>query len=129
MAFSGYLIKINGTAFPNKYILMDSYNSTPNQLIDDDSYTDGDGKLHRNVLSHTRSKIEFSTVPKLSLVDKMAIQAFIPVRVKLTVEYWNEESNTYQIGELYVPDITYPIHDVTATNITYNSFRIAFIEY
>ncbi len=129
MAFEGYLIKINGTAFPNSYILMDSYDSSPNQLMDDDSYTDGDGKLHRNVLPHTRSKLEFNTVPKLTLADKMAIQSFIPTRVKLTVKYWNDESNTYKSGEFYVPDITFPIHDITATDIIYNSTRIAFIEY
>ncbi|MDF2906843.1 MAG: hypothetical protein K0R34_2164 [Herbinix sp.] len=132
-AYAGYLLKINGTVLPNKYILMDSYNSTPHQQSDIDSYEDGNGLLHRTVAPHTRSKPDFNTVPKLALAEKMALQEIIPTsateRIRLTVEYWDDDTNTYQTGDFYVPDITYPIHDAGATDIIYNSIRIAFIEY
>jgi hypothetical protein len=128
MAFLGYLLKINGVIFPNKYIKFDSYNSSPNQVMDVDAYRDADGVLHRNTLDHTPSKIEFNT-PYLNLADKMAMQSYFPNRITLTAEYWTDESNSYEVGTFYVPDITFEIYHITAIDITYKPIRIAFIEY
>lgn len=128
MAFQGYLIKINNVTFPLKYMSVDTYNTIPNQMQDLDSYRDANGVLHRNVLPHKASKIEFNT-PHLYLSDKIALQEFFTDRKNVTVEYWNDESNTYQSGKFYVPDITYEIYQVTSNNILYKPIRIAFIEY
>ena len=57
--YKGYLLKINGTELPGQYI--QDYSSTPNQAQDKDSYQDLTGELHREILPHTRSKIEFKT--------------------------------------------------------------------
>ena len=43
MAFQGYLLQINGRTLPNRYIKLDSYQSTPNQRQDADSYVDAVG--------------------------------------------------------------------------------------
>ena len=133
MAYAGYLLRVNGTIFPNSWIKMDGYEPTPHQEADEDSYVDGNGFLHRSVAPHDRTKIDFNTVSKLSLTEKQQIQAIIPTskvsRIKLTLEYWDDDTNTYQTGEFYAPPITYPIHDAGATTIVYNSIRIAFIEY
>lgn len=133
MSYAGYLLKVNGVLFPNRYILMDSYESTPHQLTDLDSYIDGDGYLQRNVLPHARSKVSFSTCSKLTLQEKMEIQSIIPTsktdRIRLHVEYWDDDTNTYQTGDFYVPDIKYPIHDANNDTIIYNSIIIEFIEY
>jgi len=128
MAFLGYLLKINGTIFPNKFIAIDSYQSTPNQITDLDSYTDADGVLHRNTLPHTRTKTEFNT-PYLSLADKKTVQGFFSNRVSFTAEYWNDESNSYKTGKFYVPDLTFLIYSMTENDILYKPTRIALIEY
>mgnify|MGYP000066748476 CR=1 FL=1 len=65
--YKGYLLKINGTELPGQYI--QDYSSTPNQAQDKDSYQDLTGELHREILPHTRSKIEFKT-PPMSLEEK-----------------------------------------------------------
>ncbi len=132
MAYAGYLLKVNGVIFPNKYILMDSYKSTPHQLTDLDSYTDGDGELHRNVLPHTRSKIWFDT-GILIASEKTEIKSIIPMsktgRVRMTVEYWADDIDAYDTGSFYVPDVEFPIYDADNAMIIYNSISITFIEY
>lgn len=128
MVFKGYLLKINGRIFPNEFIFTESYKTTPNQLQDLNSYRDADGALQRNVLPHTLSKIEFNTVP-MHLADKIELQRYITDRVKLEVEYWNDESNTYETDYFYVPDIDFEYYQVTEDDIWYKSFRIALIKY
>lgn len=75
--YKGYLLKINGTELPGQYI--QDYSSTPNQAQDKDSYQDLTGELHREILPHTRSKIEFKT-PPMSLEEKIVFQSFFPDR-------------------------------------------------
>lgn len=133
MAYAGYLLKVNGKVFPNRWINKDAYKIAPHQESDIDSYTDGNGLLHRNVAPHDRTKVDFSTINKLTLAEKQQIQAIIPTsktrRVKLALEYWDDDTNTYMTGDFYAPPIEYPIHDADDTDIVYNSIRIAFIEY
>jgi hypothetical protein len=133
MAYAGYLLKVNGVIIPNKYILMGSYKPTPHQETDLDSYLDGDGYLDRSVLPHDRTKIEFNTIPYMTLSDKMEMQTLLPTsrkkRIKLTVEYWDDENNSYDIGDFYVPPIEYIINDASDTDIIYDSLRIALIQY
>lgn len=126
--FEGWLIKVNGTIFPNHLIFYSTYKSTPNQITDLDSYTDEDGLLHRNPLPHTSSKIEFETKP-MWLPQKKQIQRLLPTRILLNVDYWNDEENQYRSGEFYVPEITYPIMWLQYGSIFYDKTRIAFIEY
>lgn len=128
MDFDGWLIKVNGTIFPNNLISYSTYKSTPNQITDLDSYTDEDGLLHRNPLPHLSSKIEFETKP-MWLPQKKQIQKLIPTRILLNVDYWNDEENQYNSGEFYVPDIIYPIIWLQYGSILYDKIRIAFIEY
>lgn len=128
MSFKGYLIKINGVIFPSNMIQLKSYKATPDQIQDKDSYQDGDGELHRNVLPHRRSKIEFNT-KLFHLADKIKMQTLFGDRVKLSVEYWNDATNGYCLGDFYIPDITYEIYRTTSDDIVYNPIRIALIEY
>lgn len=128
MAFQGYLLKINGQILPNKFIALSSYKSTPNQRLDKDSYQDADGLLHRNIMPHQRTKIEFNTI-RLHLSQKIEFQAYFSERDKMTIEYWNDETNSYAIGDFYVPDITFEIYRIQGNDIEYNNTRIALIEY
>ena len=62
MAYQGYHIKFSdNTTLPYNYMSHGSYQSTPNQRMDLDSYRDGNGILHRTALPHTATKIEWET--------------------------------------------------------------------
>ena len=67
--FDKYFVKIINAStgvempIPNKYISLASYVSTPHQRQDLDSFQDDEGRLHRNTLTHTRSKLEWNTPP------------------------------------------------------------------
>jgi len=128
MAFLGYLIKIGTKTLPLKYISIKSYKSSPNRQQDMDSYRDADGILRRNILPHVVTTIEFST-PYLHLADKKALQSLLPSRTKLTLTYWNDETNTYTSGDFYIPDVSYDIYRVDGDDITYMPISYKFIEY
>ena len=127
-AYRGWLIKFDGRELPMDFIAHASYNATPDQKQDEDSYQDGYGVLHRNVLPHTRTKIEWTT-PFMNLADKIRMQSYFPDRVTMGVEYWNDERNEYVTGTFYVPDIQFPYYDAIENDIRYNPIRIALIEY
>ena len=131
MAFQGYLIKVGNYTIPLTFMKLESYKSAPNQRQDLDSYRDANGYLHRNVLSHTATKLEFET-PYLSMRDMRSliqnIRANYTDDLARTVEltYYDEETDTYKTGTFYMPG-----------TVEYNWFnkeiyapsRFAFIEY
>ena len=135
MAFEGYLMKSFGTIFPHKYIQISTYQTTPSQRQDLDSYQDSKGNLHRTVVPHDRSKIVFKTMDNLKLAEKQEIQAFFNGAMtnarerKITLTYWNDEDNIYQTGSFYIPDVTYPIKRIMGNDIVYDSVEYHLIEY
>lgn len=132
MAFEGWLLKINGTIVPNRLIAFESYKITPNQIMDLDPYRDADGVLHRNALPHTATSIEFSTT-YLRLGDVEQLNEFLPHdnRVKCSVEYWNPNNSSYQLGEFYISDVPYEIVNVNEVRKTifYKPIKITITEY
>lgn len=61
MAFNGsWYIKVGDYPIPLKFMAYKTYKSSRN-VQDLDSYRDGDGVLHRNVLPHIVHKAEFET--------------------------------------------------------------------
>lgn len=135
MAFEGYLMKAFGTMFPHKYIQISTYQTTPSQRQDLDSYQDSKGNLHRTVVPHDRSKIVFKTIDDLKLAEKQEIQAFFNGAMsnarerKITLTYWNDEDNMYKTGSFYIPDVTYPIKRIMGNDIVYDSVEYHLIEY
>ena len=135
MAFEGYLMKAGTLPFPHKYIQVSTYQATPSQRQDLDSYQDSQGNLHRTVVSHDRTKIIFKTVENLTLTEKQEIQSFFSAamtstrerKVKLT--YWNDETNAYANGNFYIPDVTFTIKRIDGSNIIYDSVEFHLIEY
>lgn len=130
--YEGYLLKVNGVVVPLKYMNIKSWSSAPDQETDIDSYQDGDGVLQRGVLPHTRTKIDFDTIP-LRLSDKIALQQIIPTkketRVKVSIEYWNDNLNNYSSAEVYLPPVVFEILDASDTDIIYMPIHYTFIEY
>ena len=136
MAYSGYLIKINGTPLPMKYIKVDGYNITPNQRMESEAKRAVTGVLHRTTVAHTASKIEFTT-PNMTNLDMDAMMSLFrnswtsSAERKLDLEYYDMETNSYKTGTFYQPDIKFQIDHIDQnTNLVYyKETRIAFIEY
>ncbi|WP_167957969.1 DUF6711 family protein [Anaerosporobacter faecicola] len=136
--FQGYLVKnnTNNTILDNSILAEEGYKSNPDQQTDEDSYTDGDGKLHRNILSHLRSKIWIKTL-ELSETNKTHIQTVFPSRTTVNITYWNDERNDYVSGDFYIPDIDWVIKNIkvggTTSNPTYtrtySAIDLTLIEY
>lgn len=136
MAYNGYLLKVGGTVVPLTTIKYETYKITPNQRMDFNATRSTDGYLHRNAVAHTASKIEYETPPMNSIQQSnlMTIfrNAWTSVRErKCTVEYFDPETNSYQSGQFYMPDIQWIIRNVDNDRnlVNYNQCRIAFIEY
>ena len=119
---------------PLKYIRYETYKVTPDQMLDLDSYTSETGLLIRNVLDHTRSKIEFNT-PYITNTEFQALLAIIkdgytkPAERRLRLRYYDPEIDGYRLGYFYRPDIDYTVRNIDGAEINYSEIRIAFIEY
>lgn len=136
MAYAGYLIKLNGsTILPHAYIRPKSYRVTPAQRTDVDSgVTTANGVLHRTVLSHTRSKIEFETrrlpdAEVAALISLITANYSDELERKINLSYYVPGAQTYASGTFYMPDIQYPIDYAPGSTLIYEPIRIAFIEY
>ena len=139
--FDTYFVKVirasDNTAvpIPNKYISLTSYVSTPHQRQDLDSYQDNLGKLHRNTLNHTRSKLEWNTPPllerELSVLQNLLNSGIINSNErKLKIIHYCFDTHTYEQGEFYMPDITFtPLLIRPNGEVLMDKVRLAFIEY
>lgn len=134
MAFAGYLIKKEAAELSMKYIKAESYTSTPDQRMDLSADRDTTGLLHRDVVAHKPMKIEFTT-PYITNEDVAELNTFFGfadnLERKVTLEYYDQETDSYKTGTFYVPDINYIIYNVNISNdtILYQPIRYAFIEY
>lgn len=133
MAYNGYLLKLNGTTMPLKYISLETYTVTYSTQ-DIDSYRDVTGVLHRNVLSHKVMKAEFNTPPmyQKDVVSFMSIinAAYSDSTTKtVSVEFYSPETNAYVTMTSYVPDISFTIKENSPRGFIYNPVRVAFIGY
>ncbi len=127
MSYQGYLLKVDGVVFPNSLIAFGSFSIIPNQRQDLDSYRDSTGLLHRNILPHMPSKIEFTT-KILHDADRAIMENILKNRDEFALEYWDTE---YKTGTFYSPDIKYEFYDIdkASGDIRYKPVRIAMIEY
>lgn len=137
MAYQGYLLKVGNTVFPTSYIEGKSYKATPEQTMEWEANRDATGWLWRDTVDHKPSKIEFETVPQLTNADMLVIHNLLEAawtdkkQRKLSVTFYNTESDSYATEEMYMPDVEYPIYSVDNENmvVTYEKLRYAFIGY
>ena len=128
--YKGYLLKFGGSILPNKYFL--EYSSTPDQRIESSAERDNLGTLHRATLPNGKTSITFST-HIMSLDEKIQFQSIINSAMvfesqrKVSVTYWNDETNTYKTGYFYIPDIEYQAMDADADTIRYNPITVELI--
>ena len=102
MAYSGYLVKVNGTQIPNKYIQLTTYAITPNQRMEAEAERDTTGMLHRTTCEHTATKIEFNT-PYIKGADVAQLNQILGIANNLpgtvSVEYVDPETQSYKSAE------------------------------
>lgn len=133
--FQGYLIKLikgnSSYTIPLQFIQIETYQASPDQRQDLDSYRDADGLLHRTVLDHTATKIEFET-PYLymsqmqNLIQGIRRHYTNELAREVYAEYYDEETDSYKTGTFYLPGtMTYKMFNKQI----YAPSRFAFIEY
>ena len=128
MTGNGYVLKVNGNIFPNS--LLAEYTNIPDRRQDKNSYTDGRGVTHRNILPVKRTTVKIKTIDGLTYGQKLIVQAFFPNRDKETCEVWNDERNAYQTVTAYVPDVEYTIKHIDKDgNFYYNAVEFELIDY
>ncbi|HHV09969.1 MAG TPA: hypothetical protein GXX75_06805 [Clostridiales bacterium] len=126
---NGYVLKVGGTVFPNALIAKGGYSNTPNRRQDKNSYTDARGETHRNILPVKRTTSKIKTMP-LTYGQKLIVQAFFPNRDHVTAIRWNDEDNSYETGECYIPDVEYVVDHIDSDgNFHYQPVEIEFIAY
>ena len=143
-SFKGYLFKKtvgSGTSahdvpFPNKYIALDTWDSTPNQREEIKAYRDDNTRnLTRITAQGKKSKFTFKTRKYLHLAEKKEIQKFFTDseedqnQRKIQLTFWNDESNSYKTGYFYRPNMTFKIYKITDDDIIYNEMSFELIEY
>lgn len=132
MSFNGqYLIKVGDYPIPLSIMKYDSYKISPAQRQDNGAYVDADGYLHRAVMPHNRTKIEFELI-NLSAEDMEGFWANITRNYingpekKVHLTYLEEEYFNYVEGDFYLP----ATQDMDRLNkAVYGNVRVAFIEY
>ena len=142
MAFNAYLIKLKGVGsgqneeLPMKYMGLASYSCTPDQRMESKANRATTGLLHRTTVEHKATKIEFET-PNITNTDLAQLNAMFarhytdPLQRRLTIEYYDMETDSYREADCYMPDVQYKIQrvDLVHNTIVYNPVRFAFIEY
>ena len=138
--WKGYLLKTGSGAnekkFPDKYIKADSYESTPNQREEIKAYRNENSRdLVRVTAQGTKTSIRFTTRPNLHLAEKQKLQKWFTDaesdhhQRKINIEFWNDESNSYQTGDFYRPDLNFKIKKLTDDDIIYDELTIELVEY
>lgn len=139
--FKGYLLKATktNTIFPNEYIAVESFDSTPNvreevKAVRDDYTRD----LIRVTAPGTKSSFSFST-NELTLTELEEILNFFTsaeeptqeahLQRKVQLEYWNDEDFAYKTSYFYRPDIKYTKKNISSDNIKYKPITIELVEY
>lgn len=136
MAYNGFLLKIGTYTFPMEYIAWGSYKGTLG-IQDLDSYRDGNGVLHRNVLDAAIPKAEFQLRENITnkefdiIMNNIRSQYTNGVERKGLVRCFIPEIGDYiEYADMYMPDIEVQIEgQIDATTLKYKSIRFAWIAY
>lgn len=136
--WAGYFLKAtaNNTVLSNSYIKYESWSSTPNNREEIKAYRDENSRdLTRVTAAGRKTAIQFQTRENMHLADKIAFQQFFTAaesdagQRKISLEYWNDEENTYKTGVFYRANTQFKIKKVTDTDIIYHPVTIDLVEY
>lgn len=134
--YDGYLLKFGNTIFPNEY-LAQGHETSPFRRTDAEAYRDANNDLHRVTIDNHKSTFTLTTVPGLTLEQKIEIENVMlqglqnSIERKFRVTYWNDDLgvNDYVTADFYIPDPTFTIQKITNDTITYDALTYEFIQY
>lgn len=138
--FRGYFLRFNTdgatSTFPHKY-LAQKPTFTPNRRTEVEAFRDANNNLHRVTINNHKSTLEFTTVPGLTLEQKIELESDMlqgrinDVERKYHLQYWNDDIdiNNYEWGDFYLTDISYSPEKIINNTIVYDSIKYTFIEY
>ena len=140
MAFAGYLLAaVVGTtitSFPNKYIEYESWDSTPDQREEIVAYRDDNTRdLTRVTAAGKKTVFSFTVREGIHLAEKQEIQNFFynaeedHEQRKIKLQFWNDDTNSYDVGYFYRPNMHFPIKRITDNDIIYKQLTLDFVEY
>ena len=134
MAYSGYLVKVGTYVFPMQAISFATYKAS-HKVQDYDSYRDGNGVLHRTVLSHAPDKVEFESRSLTNteyndIMSNIQSQYSIAKERKASVQVFIPELNDYVTQDMYLvePEVTI-IRQENSSTLIYDKMRFAFVGY
>lgn len=124
----------------DKFMGINNYTSTPNQMQDLDSYVNANGRLKRNVMPHSRTKIEFNT-PYLRHAQKLELVTILNTAMslndgvcdkperKVRIRFYNDWTDDYETAFYYISDVSFQYGGTYSGVPLYMPIRIALIEY
>jgi hypothetical protein len=123
--FKGYYVKINGCTFQNPSIKRETFKFAPKLVQVTDAGVLASGRLNIKVLPHTRAKIwmgfppmtpsQFRTYWNALLGDESGVGMY------LSVEVWDESTNSYVTDTFYHNDLQYK-------NVNYEGRRMVVMD-
>ena len=123
--FKGYYMKINGCTFQNPQIKREAWKFAPKLVQVTDAGVLASGRLNIKVLPHTRAKIwmgfppmtpsQFRTYWNALLGDQSGVGMY------LSVEVWDESTNSYITDTFYHNDLQYK-------NVNYEGRRMVVMD-
>ncbi len=124
MALSDYYLKIGTSKLndptPRKYIVSQMY-------LDTNSERNAKGDLIRNIVNK-KYKIELEFPPMKA--TKMKPLLVLLDNPELSVEFYNQETDTYITKTMYANDlITDPLFKKTGEDVVYDAFSVNLIQY
>lgn len=136
--FKGILLyrTADNKPFPQQYIEMGSWSSNPDQREEIRAYRDDNTRALTRITAQGRKSIfSFATRNNLHLKDKIAIQNWFTEKEvnsterKIQLTFWNEETNDYDTGYFYRPNMEFKIKSIIGNDIIYDSMQFDFVEY
>lgn len=104
--YDGYLIKINKEIFPMKYMIRNTWSATPRgRRIIEEKY-DAYGEKHIQEATHTQTEISFKICNHKNDIHPY-ILSFLQGLNEISVEYYDDSSDTYQNGIFRADNISW----------------------
>lgn len=133
--FNNYYVKAYNGVILDQYLAVEGYKNTPDQRQDKDSYRDGYGVLHRQVLPNVATTLELTTRDGLTVDQVIAFKNAIATGItnsmerKVTLTYWNDERMAYCTDTFYMPDMTFVHSRIQDGTSIYKSTTFKFVGY
>lgn len=135
MSFTGELIRVGSYLIPNSIIALDTYDCTPDQRQDVDSYRDLNQDLHRNVADHYKSVVKFQSRNGLAesvirpVIEGIQSNYTNVKERKVHLQYFNTDTGSYSSGDFYLVQPQYKVIRIDGTQLYYGGINFEFIEY